>query len=72
LRTGSWHRVRPADDRRRRGFGQMTPAAGGGGDGEFAVAGDRHTNPLAFRPAETLAANLAYNLFYALPVKGTQ
>jgi hypothetical protein len=50
----------------------MTPAAGGGGDGEFAVAGDRHTNPLAFRPAETLAANLAYNLFCALPVKGTQ
>ena len=31
-----------------------------------------HTSPLAFRPAETLAANLAYNLFYALPVKGTQ
>ena len=31
-----------------------------------------HTSPLAFRPAETLAANLAYNLFYALSVKGTQ
>jgi CubicO group peptidase (beta-lactamase class C family) len=31
-----------------------------------------HTSPLAFRPAETLAADLAYNLFYALPVKGTQ
>ena len=27
---------------------------------------------LTFRPAETLAANIGYNLLYALQVKGSQ